>query len=141
MTVIDASVAVKWFVDEKGSALARQLLETRQGFIHIPDIFLVEVAAVLVRNANADKSSHAIARAGLFRLIDLIDRQCLILVRTPPDQIIRASDLAINLGHPLKDCIYLALAIELGRELITCDAKFAAKANAMRHQVRMLDAG
>ena len=139
MSVIDASVAVKWFVDEEGSDLARRLLETKQGLLHIPDIFVVEVSAVLVRNANIDKANHDRVRAGLDRLIDLIDRQSLILERTPPGQVMDASDLAIDLGHPLKDCIYLALAMNLNRPLVTCDAKFAAKARAIYAGVRVLE--
>jgi predicted nucleic acid-binding protein len=138
VTVIDASVAVKWFVDEDGSDLARLLLETQQGLLHIPDIFVVEVSATLVRNANATKASHGIFRAGLYRLIDLIDRQSLILEHTPPGHVMAASNLAIDLGHPLKDCLYLALAMELGRPLITCDTKFAAKAREVYAGVRVL---
>ena len=138
MTVIDASVAVKWFVEEEGSDLARHLLETQQGFLHIPDIFVVEVSAALVRNGNADKARHAIVRAGLYRLIDLIDRRLLILERTPPGQVYEASDLALDLGHPLKDCIYLALAMNLNRPLVTCDMKFAAKARTVYANVRVL---
>ncbi len=140
MTVIDASVAVKWFVNEQGSDLAKQLLTIRQGHLHIPDIFVVEVSAVLVRNANADKANQVIFRSGLYRLIDLIDRQSLILERTPAGHVYEASDLAIRLGHPLKDCIYLALAMEMECELVTCDARFAEKAKGVWDRVRVLGA-
>jgi predicted nucleic acid-binding protein len=140
VTVIDASVAVKWFVNEQSSDLARQLLEAQQGFLHIPDIFVVEVSAVLVRNANAEKANQDIFRSGLYRLIDLIDRQSLILERTPPGHVYEASDLAIRLGHPLKDCLYLVLAMQLNRDLITCDARFAEKAKGIWDQVRVLGA-
>jgi predicted nucleic acid-binding protein len=140
VTVIDASVAVKWFVNEQNSDLARQLLETRQGFLHIPDIFVVEVSAVLVRNANAEKANQDIFRSGLYSLIDLIDRQSLILERTSPGHVYDASNLAIRLGHPLKDCLYLVLAMQLNCDLVTCDARFAAKAKGVWDRVRVLGA-
>jgi predicted nucleic acid-binding protein len=138
VTVIDASVAVKWFVDEDNSDIAHHLLETQQGLLHIPDIFVVEVSAALVRYTNMDRANHDRAREGLFRLIDLIDRQSLILERTPPGQVMAASHLAIGLGHPLKDCIYLALAIDLGCQLVTADARFAEEARDVWDRVRGL---
>ena len=71
-------------------------------------------------------------------MIDLIDRHSSILERTVPGQTIFAAHLAIDLGHPLKDCIYLALAMELGRPLITSDAMFAAKARNIYPAVQVL---
>jgi predicted nucleic acid-binding protein len=44
----------------------------------------------------------------------------------------------MNLGHPLKDCIYLALAMEMSCDLITCDARFAEKAKGAWARVRVL---
>ncbi len=49
-----------------------------------------------------------------------------------------AAKLALDLGHSLTDCIYLALAIELACPLITCDAKFAAKARGTYANIRAL---
>lgn len=141
MIVIDASIAVKWFVEETGSELARKLLLDRQGYLHIPDIFIVEVAATLVREANTNKSGSAFFAAGLARLIDMIERQSLRLERTQPSQILDAGRIAIDLGHPMKDCIYLALAMERGCELITADARFAEKARGVWPMVRLLGDG
>ena len=101
MSVIDASVAVKWFVDEPDSLLALDLLDSAQGGLHVPDEFVVEVAGALVRRVNEDKPSRDQGEAGLFHLIDLIDRQALLIERTPPGQVIDAAHLAIALGHPL----------------------------------------
>lgn len=138
MIVLDASVAVQWFVAETGSAQARQLLNDRQGSIAIPDIFVVEVAATLVREANANKADGDYYRGVLGQLLILIERGALHLHPMPPDQIVAAGHLAIDLGHPLKDCIYLALAMALDGELITADARFAAKARGVYPMVRVL---
>jgi predicted nucleic acid-binding protein len=141
VSVIDASVAVKWFIDEKDSNLALELLESGQGDLHVPDEFVVEVAGSLVRRANEDKAAREQWRAGLFHLIDLIDRGAIAIVRMPTDQIIDAANLAIDLGHPLRDCIYLDLAMKLGRPLITADARFAAKARNIWPDTRGLVEG
>jgi predicted nucleic acid-binding protein len=138
--VIDASVAVKWFIEEHDSNFAKQLLLEEQGNLCIPDIFVVEVSATLVREANANKADSEVFRTGLYHLTDMIDRQALVLERRSPGHITDAGYLAINLGHPLKDCIYLALAMELECELITADIRFAAKAQSVWNRVRVLGA-
>ena len=138
MSVIDASVAVKWFVDEPGSDFALELLDAEQGDLRVPDIFVVEVAATLVRIANMDKAFCDKSRAGLYHLLDLIERGALSVERTPPGETANAAHIAIDLGHPLKDCIYLDLAMKLGRPLITADARFAAKARAIWPDTREL---
>jgi predicted nucleic acid-binding protein len=138
--VIDASVAVKWFIEEHDSNLAKQLLLKEQGNLCIPDIFVVEVSATLVREANANKAEGEVFRTGLYHLIDMIDRQALVLQRKSPGHIADAGYLAIDLGHPLKDCIYLALAMEQGCELVTADMRFAAKAQGVWDRVRVLGA-
>ncbi|WP_421853490.1 type II toxin-antitoxin system VapC family toxin [Novosphingobium sp.] len=139
MTVIDASVAVKWFVEEAASDQARTLLETMQGHLHVPDIFVVEVSSVLVRNANSAKAEQSYYRAALWRMLDLIDRQALLLERTSPGEVADAAGLALDLGHPLKDCIYLALAMKMGCELVTSDRRFAERALGKWSGIRVLE--
>lgn len=139
MTVIDASVAVKWFVEEAASDQARTLLEKMQGRLHIPDIFVVEVSSALVRNANSAKAAQDYYRAALWRLLDLIDQQALLLEDTSPAEVVDAAGLALDLGHPIKDCIYLALAMKMGCELVTSDRRFADKAAGVWPGIRVLE--
>ena len=47
-------------------------------------------------------------------------------------------DIALELGHPLTDCLYLALAIDLDCELATCDVKFRAKAAPIYPRIKLL---
>ncbi len=58
--------------------------------------------------------------------------------RVTQRRLYQAGKLALALAHPVADCIYLALAIEFGCELATCDAKFQAKAREQYPQVKML---
>lgn len=50
----------------------------------------------------------------------------------------QASDVALRLGHPFVDCIYLALAVELHCDLVTADRAFFAKAAGEFDRVRLL---
>ena len=50
----------------------------------------------------------------------------------------RAVKLALALKHPLRDCLYLALAERLGAALTTADEKFAAKTRPACDSVRLL---
>jgi predicted nucleic acid-binding protein len=42
------------------------------------------------------------------------------------------------MSHPIKDCIYLALAMEQDRELATCDHRFQKRAVALYPKVKLL---
>ena len=47
--------------------------------------------------------------------------------------------LALELGLPVYDCIYLALAERLDRTLITADKRFLNALDASRHESRAVD--
>ncbi len=140
MIVIDASLAVKLFLDEAGTESAIALIEAEAGRISAPDIFAVEVASALVREANGDKQMSDPMREKIAAFAELLSNGAISLVRSAGADINKAANLAIDLGHPLKDCIYLSLAMALGCELVTCDARFAAKAQGVWNRVRLLGA-
>ena len=126
MTIVDASVAVKWFVPEAGDAGAQRLLESGENLIG-PFLIRVEVAAALARKARLNEIERGDAKAAAKLWIQSIRDGVIILVSEDRD-LSRAFDLAIELNHPLQDCVYLALAERLGATLLTADRKFLAKA-------------
>jgi predicted nucleic acid-binding protein len=138
MIVIDASVAVKWYRAENFSDEATTLFEENAGNLAAPDLFAIEVTSALVRNANAIKPARQTMEQAISAFTAELDMGSIKLVRMAPDNLMQATNLALNLGHPLKDCIYLALAMELGCDLVTCDAKFAAKAKGVWAGVKVL---
>ena len=137
MIVIDASVAVKLYRIESNSDAALALFKEHEGRISVPDLFAVEVAGAIVRDANINRSDN---QDKLASLATLLASAAITLVRTGSADLLRAANLAIDIGHPLKDCLYLVLAMELACPLVTCDAKFAAKARGVYAQVRVLEA-
>lgn len=138
MIVIDASVGVKLYIDEHGSEDAIALIEDRAHDLAAPDLFAIEVSGALVRQANMTRLEAGIMRSRLASFAKLIDGGAIRMVRPTGRRIHDAANLAIDLGHPLKDCIYLALAQELNCDLVTCDARFATKARRIWPRVRAL---
>lgn len=138
MIVVDASLGVKWFLDEAGSQEAVEILIEYRRQILAPDLFGIEVTAALVREINAQRDEDARYGWELARLMALFDSEAVELRRVSTSQIVTAAEMAIEIGHPLKDCIYLALAADLGCDLYTSDAKFAAKAARLGQSIKLI---
>jgi predicted nucleic acid-binding protein len=97
------------------------------------------VAAAIVKRANMRKGIEADALEALRKWTIAWSEHVVRPYRVTQRRLYEAGKLAITLGHPLKDCIYLALAIELSCELATCDEKFHAKAAPIYPAVKLLD--
>jgi predicted nucleic acid-binding protein len=137
MIVVDASVIVKWLVPEVGEAAAKALLSATDELV-APELARVEVAAALIRKAIRGQVSGADATDALrawFRA--LADGQIFLLPNT--DDIEAAASLALELRHPLPDCLYLAAAERLGVALITADRAFARRAARRSNLVQILE--
>jgi len=127
--VIDASVAVKWFVDEERCDLARSVF--RQGIeLTAPDLLLVEVANAVRNKARFALMTPAQARNAVNSLQGLFDR-----LAGPRGTITQAFDLAHTLNHPVADCMYLALARVAGGTLLTDDGALYLKAVGAKVEV------
>ena len=126
--VIDASVAVKWFIPdatiETDVDRALQLLARAQRdearFLQPPH-WVSEVAAVLVRLAPRTVGSSVEALMAL------------AFVKTANDvgHYQRAISLALKLDHHLFDTLYHAVALKEKATLITADKKYYDKAKRM----------
>lgn len=139
MIVFDASVALKWYFDEPSAEAAKAELIRHGGKIVGPGVYLVEVSAALVRRAKVDKLRRSEMEAALEHFLTLITEHFITVREAETEDMARAAKLALDLGHPLKDCIYLALAMKLGCELLTCDRRFASKAKAAWPNIRVLE--
>mgnify|MGYP001607122479 CR=1 FL=1 len=133
--VVDASVGLKWVVDEVGSDEAFALLLGRR--LIVPALCWVEAANALaskVRRGDLDRSDASDA------WLDLEEAP----VETVPitKELVRASlEVAHDLRQPIYDCLYLALAISSEATLVTADARLLTRVvtrPALARRVRAL---
>lgn len=117
--IIDASVAVKWVIAEDGGEDAVRLRST---FISIaPELLLPECANILwkkVQRKELEPNEATLA-------IALIERSG-ISFQSMQGLSETATRLAIELGHPAYDCIYLALALRQKLRFVTADKRLLA---------------
>jgi predicted nucleic acid-binding protein len=117
--VVDASVAVKWLVTESYSDQAVRLLG--DGVTRIaPELLFSEAANALwamCRRGDLGKDDYSEA-------MDVL-RVAPVAVPAPTRSLIGAAGrLALDLDHPVYDCIYLALALQEGYPVVTADRRF-----------------
>jgi predicted nucleic acid-binding protein len=140
MIVLDASIGVKWFLHEADSVEADALFKANRGAITVPGLFWIEVASALVRTANTGKERAPEMQSFLDDLAVLAFGNQIAEAETSISHWIDAATIGIAIGHPLKDCLYLALAMELGCPLVTADARFVVKAREVWGEVQVLGA-
>jgi len=118
---VDASIAVKWLVAEPLREEARRLLAHRL-HLHAPEILLSEFANTIWKKARRgeieDPQPYFDELANLSGIVTLHPGSALVD---------RAARLAVEIDHPVYDCLYLACAEETAATLITADKRFANK--------------
>jgi predicted nucleic acid-binding protein len=133
--VIDASVAVKWFLpdaaDEPHTLEALNLfLRLRAAEISLlqPPHWKAEVAAVLARRIP-DTAASNIDDLNLLEGIEVTDNPLIYH---------RAVRLAVDLSHHLFDTLYHATALESDAVMVTADRRYYEKA-APLGRIMLLD--
>lgn len=119
--VVDASVAIKWVVEEEGRPEARQLLLDGHELL-APEFLLIESANVL-RSKVARGLLHDVQAIPALQAIESALGR-FVLDRGLAD---RALHMALRLGHPVYDCLYLACAEHSDAEFVTADTKLIGK--------------
>jgi predicted nucleic acid-binding protein len=129
--IVDASVAIKWFIEEDRSDEARSILAGEA--VHAPGVIRIEVAHVLWKSARRGILSIEALSAALAAM----ERN--FPLPAPTDGLIRpAIDLMKRIDHPVYDCLYLALAEREGIPLVTADERQYAAARKARIEARLL---
>ncbi len=120
--VIDASVALKWFLpDEPDSEIALAIV--REGDILIaPDLVVAEVCNAAWKSARLG----LISPTQVHDIADELPRFFSALAPTAP-LANRAAAIAGQLDHPVYGAFYVALAERENARLITADARLAGK--------------
>jgi len=118
--VIDASIAVKWVVEEDGTADALALRQRAK--LIAPELLAAECANIFwkkVQRAELSKD-EALLAARLLQAagIEFVPAHALLEA---------ATRIAIELDHPAYDCLYIALAIARDCRFVTADERLLRK--------------
>ena len=116
--VVDASVAIKWFIPEIHSEAALQAKLLRQR-LHVPAFMTMELGNVLAKKIRRGELIREDGRTILKEL------RHLPLQRHADERLFPAAyELALDTQQSVYDCLYLALAEAVDGRLITADRKF-----------------
>jgi len=116
--VVDASVAIKWFIPERLSEAAGRLHQANHS-LSVPAFFWLEIGNVLTKKIRRGELT---GEEGDFILKEL--RQ-LRVQRHADERLFRpAYALARQTQRSLYDCLYLALAEVIDGRVVTADRKF-----------------
>ena len=123
--VLDASVAVKWFLvsEEPWKTQALGLLaryRAKEFDLVVPDLFWAEFGNILWKAVRRGRCTRNAAETSIAALkdLDLTTFPCQGLVE-------QAFNIAAGFDRTFYDRIYVALAIESRAQLITADEKLA----------------
>jgi predicted nucleic acid-binding protein len=118
--VIDASIAIKWVIEEDGTPLALALRQKAK--LIAPDLLVPECANILWKKVQRNElvKEEALFAARLLQSaeVELLPMRSLFEA---------ATRMSIEVDHPAYDCIYLALAIESSCQFVTADEQLLRK--------------
>lgn len=121
--IIDASVAVKWLIEEAQSDLARGLLDRAD--LSAPSLLFPEVANALWKSVMRGQTDPMAPlreqMEDLSKAVTTVDESHVMP---------RALELAILFKHSVYHCVYLALAERLNDDMVTADDKFVQAVGA-----------
>ncbi len=136
MIVVDASVAVKVYVEEAGSEAATTLLTGEQRLL-APELIRLEVAGALCRRVRNREFSAEEAGACCEHWLEQL-RKGLVALTPDIELLPEAIALANTLPHGLADCLYLTLARRFEAPLLTADRRFQERAVSVYPRISLL---
>jgi predicted nucleic acid-binding protein len=132
--VIDASVAIKWFLPEQYSIHAHRLLESTHELI-APDLIVPECGNVLWKKWLRQELEAEVIPA-------LLSDLCRMNLRIVPSfsLIDESSRISVTHRRSFYDSIYLALAVSCDSRMVTADEKLcnALKGTLLAERVVMI---
>jgi predicted nucleic acid-binding protein len=119
--VVDASVALNWYLDEEDSERALALLASGERLI-APDLVVAELcdgAWRRIRRGELRSEQLAIIARGVPAAFGALHASASLAVR--------AAAIALELDHPVYDCFYLALSEAQSAPLVSADRRLIAR--------------
>ena len=117
--VADSSAGMKWFVPEIHSAHAQRLQDPAHE-LHAPSFFDVEMANIQWKKLQRGELARVEADDILKQLPGLP-----VTRHAEAPLIPAAFDLAVQTQRTVYDCLYLALAVQLGGQMATADQRLS----------------
>lgn len=121
--VVDASVAIKWFLPEIHDQFARRLLDGERFAgdqrLQVPELFFCEVGNILWKRSRRGEMTPEKAQAILDSLVTLPFN-----VHSHRSLMEAALTIASEMARTVYDSLYLALAIREQTVMITADERF-----------------
>jgi predicted nucleic acid-binding protein len=123
--VVDANVAIKWYITELDTPIALRLLSDEPDLI-APEHILAEVGQALwrrFRRGEITRTQVAEAVTRLSQSIELI----------PLEEIAaEAADIACEISYTVYDCLYIAAAVRSNTVLVTADDRLRTALSGSR---------
>lgn len=138
--VLDASVAAKWMLPAQGELLRAQAFRLLDAYgagevnLVVPDIFWAECGNIVLKAVRQGRVDRGTAELELYSLArrDIPTISSLHLLQ-------EAVTIAFDFGRSVYDCLYVALATQGRKQLITADERLV-NALAARFPVKWLGA-
>ncbi|MEI8014123.1 MAG: type II toxin-antitoxin system VapC family toxin [Nitrospira sp.] len=130
--VVDASVAIKWFLPEIHSEAALRVHRSRYR-LHVPAFITMELGNVLAKKIRRGELTRAEG--------DMILKELkhLPLQRHADERLFAAAyQLAVDTQRSVYDCLYLALAEAVDGIMVTADQKFYSSLRGGEYGKRIL---
>ena len=128
--VVDASIAYLWFANEPERFGADELLETESPLL-APDLMAVEATNAWWKKLRRREMDLADVEQAVTNLL------ALGIGWTPSVTLLpTAARLAVELGHPVYDCLYLALALSRTAPIATADKRLRQAAERIGVRIK-----
>lgn len=124
--VLDASVALKWALPSANETLSSEAIDLLRQYVKgevdfvVPDIFWAEIGNVLWKGSRQGRWTPVFAG-------EVASEMQARAFRTVPcrNLLPAALTIALTYDRTLYDCLYVALAIECGSQMVTADERLA----------------
>ena len=130
--IVDASVALKWFLpDEPGAAVAARLVEIAELELLAPEWIVPEVCNAVWKMVRSNRISRAQGELIIVGLPMFFTRLVAVVAEAS-----RAVEIALAIDHPVYDCFYIALAERENALLVTADDRLLARLQGTPWELR-----
>ena len=116
--VVDASVAIKWFLPQLYADAARRLLGSNHSLL-VPDLLFPEMGNILWKEVRFGLGTAEEARVTMIALSALP-----LQVYASKQLMPLAMDIALQTQRTVYDSLYLAIAVTEACQMVTADKKF-----------------